>query len=40
MGKKVKIKCTNCGGTGSVAAGWLCEHCGGSGKQEAELAED
>lgn len=40
MGKKVKIKCTNCGGSGIVAVGWLCEHCCGLGYKEAELKED
>lgn len=39
MGKKVQIICTNCNGKGYVAVGWACEHCHGTGKETAELAE-
>lgn len=37
--KKVKIKCPNCGGTGTVAVGECCGVCCGVGTIEAEKAD-
>lgn len=40
MSKKIKVKCPNCGGRGSVSLEQFCEDCNGSGYIVAEVYEE